>query len=154
MSTIHQYKIGQEELYSLYRFIILPWEIEWQPLKFKTNEGELKKFEKDQNIALKCFNNISDLESEAAKYLKSYKKFNGVLLFNRTDNKPKAILRHLRNISAHGHFKKGVVNKINCLKIKHYSEKDKRLRAIGHIPFNQLKPLIKAIMTTRQLKVK
>jgi len=82
--------------------------------------------------------------------LKNTKKQRGALLFYRTDNKPKSVLRHLKNVSAHGHFKAGKINKDKCLKIEHYSEKDKRLRAYGHIPFDYLRPLIRAIMTTRQ----
>jgi hypothetical protein len=99
---------------------------------------------------LKCFQTVSDLETEVKEYAKKHKKTKGALLFNRTDNKPKSVLRHLRNVSAHGHFKAGTINKDKCLKIEHYSEKDKRLRAYGHIPFDNLKPLIRAIMTTLQ----
>lgn len=145
-----QYKIAQNKLYYLYRFIILPWEIEWRSQNFNTNIGSLKQFEKDSGILLKCCRTVSDLEAEIKEYAQKYKKIKGALLFNRTDNKPKSILRHLRNVSAHGHFKTGTINKNKCLKIEHYSETDQRLRAYGHIPFDHLKPLIRAIMTTRE----
>ena len=71
------------------------------------------------------------------------------MLFNKTDNKPKAILRHLRNISAHGHFRTRNVNKVKCLGFEHYSDRNKKLNAIGHLPFDDMKSLIAAIMTTR-----
>ena len=150
MSKIHQYRVGQEKLYFLYRFIILPWELEWQSQQFSTNIGNLKKYEKDSGLVLKCFENISKLEVEAKNYPKSYKKTKGILLFNKTENKPKCLLRHLRNLSAHGHFKMVTINKTKCIRFKHHSKKDDKLRVIGHLPFDELKPLIKAIMTTRK----
>ena len=143
------YRITDKRLLFLYKSIILKWELDWKNKKFNTTLGYLKSYEKDNNILLKCFDNISDLEKEAEGYIKDFRGYYGVMLFNRTDNKPKAILRHLRNISAHGHFRPKVVNKIKCMGFKHFSEKDNRLRAIGYIPYDEFKSLIKAIMSTK-----
>lgn len=143
-----QYNVPKDNLYYLYRFIVLPWEVEWKNLKFSTNEGDLKAYEKDNNILLKCFENINALEVESNKCTNEYKKYAGVMLFNRTDNKPKAVLRHLRNLSAHGNFRFRMVNKRPCLGFEHYGD-DKRLRVIGYIPFDEFNPMIKAIMTTK-----
>jgi len=144
-----QYRVPKEELYFLYRFIILPWEMDWKQGKFITSIGNLKEYEKSRNILLKCFESISDLEVEADNYPKKFYDYAGVMLFNRTGNKPKAILRHLGHLCAHGHFRSKTVGKRQCLGFKHHSDKDNRLRAIGHLPFDELKPLIRAVITTK-----
>ena len=145
-------RIIDTQLLFFYKAIILQWEFDWKNNKFNTNFGNLKTYERENNLLLKCFENISDLEEEAEGYINHFRRsreYSGVMLFNRTDNKPKAILRHLRNISAHGHFQSRIVNKIKCIGFKHFSEKDNRLRAIGFIPYEELKPLLKAIMSTK-----
>lgn len=132
----------------MYRFVILPWELEWKNDNFNTSKGNLKSYEKNKNILLKCFDNISDLEAEAKNYPKEYCSYDGVMLFNKSGNKPKEILRHLRNICAHGNFRVRSVNKRPCLGFSHYAE-DKRLRVIGHLPFDEVSHLINAVMTTK-----
>ena len=132
--------------------MVLPWEIEWKITNFNTNLGKLKEYEKNRNILLKPVRNISDLEEEAQKYTNKtkYQGLTGVMLFLRGDsNKPKEVLRYLRNISAHGNFRLRQVNKVKCLGFEHHSNRDNKLRVTGHLPLDELKPLMAAIMTTR-----
>ena len=147
-----QYKVSKEHLYYLYRYLVLPWELEWKTSDFNTNLGKLKKYEKSRGILLKSVRNISGLEIEAESYKNrtKYQESSGVMLFLRgSSNKPKEVLRQLRNISAHGNFRLRQVNKVKCLGFEHHSDTDKKLRVTGHLPFDELKPLIAAIMTTR-----
>jgi len=106
-SKIHQYNIGKDNLYCFYRFIVLPWELEWSDKKFLVSQGTLQNYCTDHRINIKSFSSVDKLiQAIESKYEIEQKNVNGILWFVRQESKAKDTLRHLRNCFAHGNYKK------------------------------------------------
>ncbi len=139
----HQYSIGKDNLYLFYRFIVLPWELEWAGRKFLMNRGDLKKFCIKNKISIKSYESIDKLNKAlSSEYLLEEKNNSGMFWFVRVDTKPKDTLRHLRNCFAHGNYRKRQKNKIPCVEIKNIHKN--KVRAQGFIPLDLLKELVRS----------
>ena len=57
----NQFTVGKDNLYFFYRFVILPWEFEWVNQKLLMSEGNLRKYCKEHNIAIKSFESADKL---------------------------------------------------------------------------------------------
>jgi hypothetical protein len=142
-TKIHQYSVGKDNLYYFYRFVILPWELEWQDQKFLMTEGGLGKYCQDQKIDIKSFESADKLSTALAmEYEVVEKNMVGILWFVRQDTKPKDTLRHLRNCFAHGNYNKRQKNRVPCVVIENIDKN--RVKAKGFIPIEKLDGLVRA----------
>ena len=142
-NIIHQYSIGKDNLYFFYRFIVLPWELEWVDCKFLMNAGDLKKFCAENRIDVKSYESTAKLDQALSSEYPSEEKSNkGMLWFVRQDSKPKDTLRHLRNCFAHASYRKGQKNKTPCVVIKNIDKN--KIKAQGFIPLYLLKGLVRS----------
>ena len=138
-----QYSIGKDNLYFFYRFIVLPWELEWIDCKFLMNEGDLKKFCEKNGINIKSYESTEKLnEALSSTYPLEEKNNKGMLWFVRQDTKPKDTLRHLRNCFAHGNYRKRQKNRTPCVVIKNIDKN--KVKAQGFIALDQLKGLVRS----------
>ena len=143
-----QYTIGKEYLYYIYRFIILPWELEWKNEKFLISEGKLREFCNSNNINLKSFESSQKLENELMKEYEAQEKCsNGIIWIVRRETKPKDILRQLRNCFAHGHFVKRQKNNEPCIVIENMHKG--RITAKGYVPLSKLKALMGSLLSCK-----
>lgn len=144
----HQYKIGKDNLYYFYRFIILRWELEWSDQKFLIAEGDLQDFCYEHKISVKQYPSTAKLNEAISKEFEvASKKYVGLIWFVAKDTKPKDALRHLRNTFAHGNFRKRQKNGVDCIVFENIDKK--QVKAKGFIPLKLLKPLIEAIQTCK-----
>jgi hypothetical protein len=140
---LKQFSVGKERLYFFYRFIILPWELEWANKKFLLAEGELSKFCQEHNINIKSFDSSAKLgEALSTVYENEANKSAGVIWFVRKDTKPKDTLRQLRNCFAHGNYTKRQKNKTQCLVIENID--NGTVKAKGVLPLETLRGLVRA----------
>ena len=138
---INQYSVGKEHLYNFYRFIILPWELEWVNQAFHISEGNLRDFCRKNNINIKSFESSRKLsEAISSEYDSQEKQLTGILWFVRKETKPKDTLRHLRNCFAHGNFKKRQRNKAPCVVIENIDSG--HVKAKGLLPLEKLSELV------------
>jgi hypothetical protein len=142
-NKIFQYSIGKDNLYFFYRFIVLPWELEWINCRFLVNAGDLKKFCMENEINIKSYESTDKLnEALLSEYQLEEKSSKGMLWFVRQDTKPKDTLRHLRNCFAHANYKKRRKNRVPCVVIKNIDRG--KIKAQGFIPLNLLKDLVRS----------
>lgn len=140
---IYQYSVGKENLYFFYRFIILPWELEWVNQKFLMSEGNLRKYCKEHNINIKSFESTDKLgKAIASEYEVEETECIGVFWFVRQDTKPKDTLRHLRNCFSHGNYKKRQKNRVPCIVIENIDKG--RVKAKGFLPIEKLSGIVRA----------
>jgi len=143
---IIQYNAGKDYLYYYYRFVILPWELEWSQEKFIKKKGSLDSYCKNKNISIKSFASAEKLKYALThEYQNIENSFNGVLWFVRSDTVPKDILRHLRNCFAHGNFQMRQKNKIKCIFIKNINSNT--IKAQGFIPVDEIRGLVESAKT-------
>lgn len=143
---IHQYAVGKEQLYFFYRFVVLPWELEWSNQKFLMAEGNLGKYCQEHGISLKSFGSADKLSKAiSAEYKTLEKTATGIFWFVRNDTKPKDTLRHLRNCFAHGNFKKRQKNRIACIAIENIDKG--KTKAVGYLPIGSLEDLVRAVLS-------
>lgn len=139
----NQYSIGKEHIYFFYRFVILPWELEWVNKKFLLAEGELRKFCQGNNINIKSFDSAAKLaEGVSTNYKSEANESAGVFWFVKKDTKPKDTLRQLRNCFAHGNYTKRQKNNTPCLMIENID--NGVLKAKGFLPIGVLSGLVRA----------
>ena len=119
---------------------MLPWELEQKNLTYAISEGNLKLFCKKENIDIKSFPSASELKIALRKFDNEAKNRNGLIWFVRRDQKPKDLLRHLRNAFAHGHFQRRQKNKRNCVCLECIDNSS--VKAKGFIPLENLKGLV------------
>ncbi len=142
-TKIQQYAVGKDNLNYFYRFIILPWELEWKDKKFLMDKGSLRNYCKEKSINIKSFESTDKLdEAIRTKYQAEEHKTVGIFWFVRKDTKPKDILRHLRNCLAHGNFKRQQKNRNPCISIENIDKG--RVKAKGFIPIDELSRLVRA----------
>jgi len=140
-NRILQYSIGKENLYYLYRFIVLPWELDWSSCKFLISEGNLKEYCDNHRIIIKSFDSTDKLSKAiASNYQTEEANCKGMLWFVRQDTKPKDTLRHLRNCAAHGNYRKRQINGVSCFAINNLDRNITKAR--GFIPLELLKGLV------------
>lgn len=104
--------------------------------------GSLRKFCESENFSIKSYESAAALKNAMEDYDEECKLRNGVLWFVRRDQKPKDVLRHLRNAFAHGHFSKRQKNRQECLDIQCIDKGT--LKARGFIPFTTMKRVVDA----------
>ncbi len=139
----NQYTVGKDQLYFFFRFVILPWELEWANQKFLLREGDFAKFCQEKNIDVKSFSSAAKLsEALAAAYESDAKRFSGLFWFVRIDTKPKDTLRQLRNCFAHGSYIKRQKNRVQCLVIENIDKGS--IKAKGFLPLGSLKGFVGA----------
>jgi hypothetical protein len=147
-TKIYQYSVGKENLYFFYRFVILPWELEWANQKFLMSECNLGKYCQEKNISIKSFESTDKLGNAiASEYKAEETKYTGVFWFVRQDTKPKDTLRHLRNCFSHGNYKKRQKNRVPCIVIENLDKG--RVKAKGFLPIEKLKGLVRAASSCR-----
>lgn len=137
-----QYRIEKEWLYYFYRQVILPWEIDWKSSKFLIERGSLRDFCEQDNFSIKSFASAKELEYAMKEYDDCIRLNRGALWFVRREQKPKDVLRHLRNAFAHGHFSKRQKNNTMCVDISCID--NKILKARGFVPLKSLKRMVNA----------
>ena len=141
---IHQYNIGKSNLYYFYRFVVLPWELEWVDREYNMKSGRLNKYCKKHSINLKSFSSTDKLnEAISTEYDIEKTKFSGLFWFVRIETKPKDTLRHLRNCFAHGSYQKRQKDRTQCIVIENINKG--LVKAKGFIPINKLKGFVHAI---------
>jgi len=142
-AKIHQYSVGKNNLYIFYRFVVLPWELEWANHKFLMSEGNLRKYCKDNNINVKSFESVDKLNAAiVSEYDAEETRAAGILWFVRQETKPKDMLRHLRNCFAHGNYRKRQKNRVPCVVIENVDKE--KVKAKGFIPLDMLYGLVRA----------
>ena len=143
-TKIHQYNIGKDNLYYFYRFVVLPWELEWVNRKYLMKAGRLNKYCQEHSINLKSFSSTDKLnEAISTEYDVEKIKFTGLFWLVRHDTKPKDTLRHLRNCFAHGNYQKRQMNRIPCIVIENIDKG--AVKAKGFIPIDRLKEFVHAV---------
>lgn len=139
----NQYTVGKEWLHFFYRFVILPWELEWESQQYRLEDSNLNKFCQDNNISIKSFASTAQLREAISKnYESDANRFVGLFWFVRRETKPKDALRHLRNCLAHGHYKKRQKNKVPCLVIENIDKAS--IKAKGFLPLRSLDGFVRA----------
>lgn len=145
---IHQYTIGKDHLYYFYRFVVLPWELEWSDQKFLLEAGALRDYCRDHGISIKSFDSTNKLnEAISSQYEEVRHTAAGMFWFVRHDTKPKDTLRHLRNCFAHGNYEKRQKNRVICISIENI-DKGKR-KAMGYLPVGGLRDIVNAALSCR-----
>ena len=139
--SISQYKSGKENLYFFYRFVVLPWELEWCDNKFLMKIGDLDDFCSQNSFSIKSFESTAKLKLALdTKFISETKKYSGAFWFVRKDTKPKDLLRHLRNSFSHGNFTIGQRNRQKCINLQNMD--GNHIKAKGFIPLELLKSLV------------
>jgi hypothetical protein len=147
-SQVVQYKVGKENLYYFYRFIILRWELEWSGQKFLIAEGDLQDFCYVNKLNIKQYPTTAKLNEAINKeFGPASDKYDGLIWFIGNDTKPKNALRHLRNTFAHGNFRKRQKNGVDCIVFENLDKK--LIKAKGYIPLKLLKPFVEALVSCR-----
>ncbi len=158
---------SNDDLLYFYKYIILPWEMEWEKINLVADkkevltkyneciENNIDETRENKETIIKYLNSKSNTGKGAVK--EEYddvdcKKYDTIILFNKTtaDKKilpfSKALLKRLRNCFVHGHFSKKIINGRKCIMLEDaYLCKENERNMIGFISIEHLKALVKAV---------